>query len=59
MRMKRIRRYQVVVVVDTKALLGPQLRHVIEVKDGYNEEDFKKFYYKNFAKLPGDEFFLL
>ena len=32
------------------------LRHVIEIKDSYNEEEFKSWYYNIYFKLNGDEF---
>lgn len=34
------------------------LRHIVAISEPYNSEDFKKWYYGNFAKLEGDEFAL-
>ena len=32
------------------------LRHVVEIKDLYNESEFKNWYYDIYFKLDGDEF---
>lgn len=44
-----------VVVVNYKCYISP-VRHVVEVKNPYDEDDFKKWYYEEYHELDGDEF---
>lgn len=44
-----------VVVVNYKGHFTP-VRHIVEIKEPYNEADFKKWYYEEYHQLDGDEF---